>query len=128
MNKTTSIDFDCRYHVVFCPKYRRKILTGEISKTVEVVFKRVSKEYGFEILELSINPTYCDLIIKCDPFFGIAECIKKLKLSSASELKKNFPELMKRIPNIWTRQVFIRTLGNSTVNDMIDFIEAQSKK
>ena len=67
-------------------------------------------------------------LIKCDPFFGIAECIKKLKLSSASELKKKFPELMKRVPNIWTRQVYVRTLGNSSVNDMINFIEAQSKK
>lgn len=128
MSKVTNINFDCRYHVVFCPKYRRKVLTDDIAKTTEEVFKKVAKEYGFEILELSINPTYCDLVIKCDPFFGIMECIKKLKRTSASELKRNFPQLMKRIPNIWTRKAYVRTLGESSRDDVIEFLDSQSKK
>lgn len=132
MNHTESSvykgDFDCKYHIVFCPKYKRKLFVGKIADRLEQIFTDVAKEFDFKILEMIITPTYCDLIISCNPSFGVMECIKKLKMTSASILKKEFPELMKRVPNIWTRQVFIRTIGTVSLNDMKEFIELQSKK
>lgn len=117
--------YSCQYRVAFCPKYRRKVLSNDIAKRLEEIFNEVSRKYDFEILEMYIKEDYVHLEIDCNPRFGIYNCVTKLKRTSANLLPKEFPELESRLPNIWTRDAFISTAGDVSLEEMLDYIEKQ---
>lgn len=120
-----NIMFDCRYNIVFCPKYKRRLFDEAMRHRIEEIFKDVSEEYNFEILKSEIGEDFCYIMISCNPAFGVMECLKKLKMSSASILKKEFPSLMKRVPNIWTRNALITTNTKFSHKDVDMYLESQ---
>ncbi|MDQ8738225.1 IS200/IS605 family transposase, partial [Paenibacillus sp. LHD-38] len=71
--------FDCKYHVVFCPKYRRKVLIPPIDVRLNELFQLKPEELRAEIVEMEIMPDHVHLLIKCDPQFGIHRVVKHLK-------------------------------------------------
>lgn len=117
--------YSCQYHVIFCPKYRRKLLTNGIDVRIKEIFKETADKYDFEIIEMEIMPDHVHLLIDCNPRFGIMECVAKLKGISASILLKEFPNLKTRIPNIWTRSSFISTVGSVSLETIKQYIENQ---
>ncbi|MDQ8734904.1 IS200/IS605 family transposase, partial [Paenibacillus sp. LHD-38] len=79
MESNHNAAFDCKYHVVFCPKYRRKVLTPPIDARLKERFQLKSEELRAEIVEMEIMPDHVHLLIKCDPQFGIHRVVKHLK-------------------------------------------------
>ncbi|MDQ8736864.1 IS200/IS605 family transposase, partial [Paenibacillus sp. LHD-38] len=71
-----NVTFDCKYHVVFCPKYRRKVLIPPIDARLKELFQLKSEELRAEIVEMEIMPDHVHLLIKCDPQFGIHRVVK----------------------------------------------------
>jgi len=59
--------YSCKYHVVFCPKYRRKVLVGGVEKRLKEVIQQVAKELACEVLELEVMPDHVDLLCEVDP-------------------------------------------------------------
>lgn len=117
------LTYSCQYHVIFCPKYRRKVLKNGIDLRLKEFFNDVSNKYDFEIIEMEVMEDHVHLLIDCNPRFGIMECITKLKGISANLLKKDFPKLKSQLPNIWTRSTFIstvETVSNETVKKYIE--------
>ena len=128
MNKyetASHLVYDCKYHVIFCPKYRRKILNDEVSVKLKEIFTTTASRYSFDIIEMEIMPDHCHLLISCNPRFGIMECIKKLKMISAHDLKIEFPYLKSKLPNIWTRSSFVSTVGSVSLDTVKKYIENQ---
>lgn len=120
--------YDCKYIVSFCTKYRRKILdTEDAISFLEEVFKEVSNEYNFKILNLKIIENQVTMEIHCNPTFGINAVITKLKDISATKLKERFPPLTKRVPCIWTRDSFIKTIGSFNEKELEEFLTLQKK-
>ena len=95
--------FSCQYHVVFCPKYRRKVLINGIDERTKELFLRIAEEKQFQILDMEVMPDHVHLLIDCNPRFGIMECVKALKRQSSHILRKEFPELNSKLPTLWTR-------------------------
>lgn len=127
--KTKShLTFSCQYHVIFCPKYRRKVLVDGIDKRLKEIFNEVAKEYDFTIEEMEIMPEHVHLLIDCNPRFGIMACIKKLKGVSSRKLREEFPKLKSRIPSLWTRSAFISTVGSVSLEVVKKYIEEQKNK
>lgn len=121
------LTFSCQYHVIFCPKYRRKILVGEIETRIKEIFEEVARQYQFSILDMDVMPDHVHLLIDCNPRFGIMDCVTKLKNTSARLLKEEFPELKSKLPNMWTRSAFISTVGSVSLGEMKQYIEDQKK-
>lgn len=117
--------YSCQYHVIFCPKYRRKILKDGVDIKLKEIFMEVSKKYDFDIIEMEIMQDHVHLLIDCNPRFGIMECVTKLKGTSAKKLIENFPYLKSRLPNIWTRSAFISTVGSVSLDTVKKYIENQ---
>jgi len=124
-NKSAHLVFNCRYHVVFCPKYRRKVLKNGIDQRLKEIFTDVSQKYDFTIIEMEIMPDHVHLLIDCNPRFGIMNCINRLKSISVSIIKEEFPEIKKRLPNLWTRSAFIATVGSTSLDVVKKYIEDQ---
>ena len=120
--------YSCQYHVVFCPKYRRKIFKSPYDEALKKKFYRIAEEYKFSIPELEIMPEYVHMIIDCNPKFGVYECVKKLKMTTATEMRDEFPELKSRLPTLWTRASFISSIGSVSLDSIHQYIESQKNK
>lgn len=125
---STHIKFLCRYHVIFCPKYRRKVLVNGIDGRLKEVFSEISKNKGFDILSMEIMPDHVHFLIDCNPRYGIMQCVTDLKWKSAHVLNKEFPEIRKKIPSIWTRSCFVATVGSVSLDTVKGYIESQKGK
>ena len=115
----------CRYHVVFCPKYRRKILTSPLDEFVKKTFLEIANAHQFKILEMEIMPDHVHLLIECNPRFGIMSCIARLKAESTSKMRTFEPSLSTRLPTIWTRAAFIATVGSVSLETVKKYTESQ---
>lgn len=122
-----NIVYSCKYHVVWCPKYRRKILTGNIEKRLmEIMFEKC-KQLESEIIELEIMPDHVHLLVEVDPQFGIHRLIKNLKGYSSHILRNEFKILKTKLPTLWTNSYFVSTVGGAPLSIIKQYIENQKR-
>ncbi|HBF78253.1 MULTISPECIES: IS200/IS605 family transposase [Clostridium] len=114
-----------QYHIVFCPKYRRKVLVGDIEKDLKQIFYEIAKEKDVEIKALEVMPDYVHMFISVDPRQPLHELIRLFKGRSSRILRDKYPELKSRIPSLWTRSYFCCTIGNVSEEVIQQYIENQ---
>ena len=125
---TDHLVYQCRYHVVFCPKYRKRILKNGLDEFVKKIFRDIAHEHSFQILDMEIMPDHVHLLIDCNPRFGIAKCIGALKAQSPPAMKEYDPSLPHRLPTIWTRGAFIASVGSISIDTVKQYIDSQKGK
>ncbi len=124
-HSTAHLIYSCQYHVIFCPKYRRKVLVNGIDTRLKEIFNEVASKYEFKILEIEVMPDHVHLLIDCNPRFGIINCVTRLKSISVNKINKEFPAIKKKLPNLWTRSVFISTVGAVSLETVKKYIDDQ---
>jgi len=97
-----NIVYSCKYHVIWCPKYRRPVLVNEVDIGLKNIIQQVANECHAEIIELEIMPDHVHLLVEVDPQFGIHKLIKRIKGCSSRILRQKFPWLKSRLPTLWT--------------------------
>jgi len=115
------------YHIVFCPRYRRKLLVGNIQKRLSEIFDEVAKENKWEIIAKEIMPDHVHLFVYADVRTRPEIVVKRFKGRSSRYLRKEFPELLK-MPTLWTRSYFLSTAGNVSSAAIQSYIERQWDK
>ena len=120
-----NVTFDCKYHVVFCPKYRRKVLIKGVDARLKELLSTKAHELQTDILEMEIMPDHVHLLIQCDPQFGIHRVIKQLKGYTSHVLRQEFPSLKRRLPSLWTNSYFVATVGAVQLDVVKRYIEGQ---
>lgn len=125
---STHLTYSCQYHVIFCPKYRRKVLVSPIDARLKELFSQIAEQYQFSILEMEVMPDHVHLLIDCNPRFGIMEAVTKLKGITSKTLREEFPILKRKIPSLWTRSAFISTVGNVSLEVVKQYILDQKGK
>ena len=68
---TSHLIHSCQYQKVFCPKYRRKVLTEKIAKREKELFTQIAEENDFDILDMEIMPDHVHILVDCNPRFGV---------------------------------------------------------
>lgn len=114
------------YHLIWCPKRRRKVLVDEVKAKLGEIFQQVAQEKRVNILALEIQPDHLHLFISCYPQLAVHKLVKALKGRSSCYLRREFPQLRK-IPSLWTNSYFVSTAGNVSNETIRKYIEAQSK-
>ena len=117
--------YSCQYHVIFCPKYRRKVLIDGVDTRLKELLLEKQKDYGYEVLEVEVMPDHVHLLLDVNPQIGIAKVVAQIKGYTASQLRKEFPWLKSRIPSLWTRSKFVSTVGAITLAVVKKYIEDQ---
>jgi len=120
-----NVVYSCKYHVVWCPKYRRKVLVGNIASRLKEIIKQTVEEKQAELLELEVMPDHVHLLVEVDPQFGIHKLIKLVKGRSSRLLRQEFPALRKRLPTLWTNSYFVSTVGGAPLAVIKQYIENQ---
>jgi putative transposase len=126
--RSNNITHICRYHVVFCPKYRRKVLTPPIDERLKTILMEQIERWGQELIEMDVMPDHVHLLVGCDPQFGIHRLIKLLKGYSSHTLRLEYPSLKKRLPSLWTNSYFCATVGGVTLETVKRYVESQKDR
>lgn len=101
-HSSCNVVYACTYHVVWCPKYRRKVLQGGIDDRLNAIIREVVVERQAEVIELEVMPDHVHLLVGCDPQFGIHRPMRLIKGRSSRLLRQEFPSLRTRLPTLWT--------------------------
>lgn len=120
-----NIVYSCKYHVVWCPKYRRSVLVDGVDVRLKELIIEKCMEHQAEILELEIMPDHVHLLIEVDPQYGIHRMVKQIKGYSSRMLRQEFSWLRSRIPTLWTNSYFVSTVGGSPLEVIKQYIENQ---
>ena len=99
--KNSGAVFSLKYHLVWCPKYRRPVLEGAIEKRLREVLEDVRAEHGWTIHALEVMPDHVHLFIESDPIYSVAEIVNRLKGASSRILRSEFHALRSRLPTLW---------------------------
>ena len=117
----------CKYHIIFCPKYRRKVLVNGIDDRLKEIILNL-QNHRFHVIEMEVMPDHVHLLIEASPYESPVDIVKHIKKQSASILKKEFVELTTRLPNLWTRSAFISTVGSVSLETVKEYIANQKGK
>ncbi|WP_420913361.1 IS200/IS605 family transposase [Brevibacillus laterosporus] len=123
-----NIVFDCKYHVIFCPKYRKKVLIEPVDVRLKELFLKKAQELRAEVVEMEIMPDHVHLLITCDPQFGIHRIVKHLKSYTSRVLRMEFRHLKSRLPSLWTNSYFVATVGTVQLDVIKKYIESQKER
>src|SRR5438046_9673657 len=97
-----NIVYSSKYHVIWCPKYRRKVLVGDIAKRLEEIMRKTALKYRAEISALEIVPDHAHMLCEVDPQFGIQRFVKNIKGVMLYVLINEIVTFRKQLPNFCT--------------------------
>lgn len=117
--------YSCKYHVVWCPKYRREVLVDGVDVRLKALIEEVCSELCIDIIEMKIMPDHVHLLIEVDPQFGIHKAVKQIKGRTSHVLRQEFAWLRSRLPSLWTNSYFVSTVGRAPLSVIKQYIENQ---
>ena len=123
-----NVAYCCKYHVVWCPKYRRKVLSEDVAVRLKQLVNEVAKETGSDVLEVEVMPDHVHLLCGVDPQFGIAKFVRLVKGRTSHHLRREFPALRSRLPTLWSNSWFVATVGGAPLAVIRRYIEGQKKR
>lgn len=113
------------YHFLWCPKYRRPVLTGAVAERLCQVISEVAVEHDWTIVELAIQPDHLHIFLRCRPTDVPHLVVRSLKGRTSRLLRQEFASLRSRLPSLWTRSYFCSTAGNVSTATIERYIAAQ---
>ncbi|MBR0288163.1 MAG: IS200/IS605 family transposase [Selenomonadaceae bacterium] len=120
-----NVVYSCKYHVVWCPKYRRKVLVNGVDIRLKELITQICQEIQVEIIEMEIMPDHVHLLIEVDPQFGIHKAVKLIKGRTSRILRTEFPYLKTKLPTLWTNSYFVSTVGGAPLSVIKQYVENQ---
>ena len=121
--------FSIGYHLVFCTKYRRKVLTTKVDAALKQVIAETGIEKGFEASAIETGLDHVHLFVSAPPHVSISDLVKWIKGISARKLLVSFPELKKRMgSHLWNPSYYVGTVGDMSADVVRRYIENQKEK
>ena len=121
--------FHHRYHIVWVPKYRYKVLRGKIRERVRIIIKQVCSELGVEIVSGVLSADHVHMFVDIPPHIAVSQFVQRVKGRSSCKIQQEFPELRKRYwgRRFWARGYFCTTSGNITDDIILEYLGQHSK-
>ena len=116
-----TVVYNIGFHIIFCPKYRRKVLTGQVKMRLPELFKIKADELGLDIQDVTIMPDHVHLFLKASPALAPHFIVGQLKGYSSRILRNE-------LPSLWTRSYYIESVGHISEDTIRKYIEDQEGK
>ena len=123
--------YSIQYHIVWCVKYRYKIITEQIENRLIEILSKIADDNGFQILEYNTDKDHIHLLVNCSPQHYIPDMIKALKGVSARLLMKEFGEELKSKlwgGHLWNPSYFVATVSENTEEQIRKYIQNQKRR
>lgn len=115
LKQTAHSTYRCEYHIVFAPKYRRKIIYKEIKRDVGEILRKLCNEMKVEIIEAEACPDHIHMLVSIPPYMSVAQFVGTLKSKSALMIFDRHANLKYRYGNrnFWCRGYYVDTVGKN---------------
>jgi putative transposase len=117
--------YSLKYHLVWCPKYRKKVLVGQVADDLRDLLYQKAKEMDVEIEALEIMPDHVHLFVSSDPTEAPQHLANQFKGFTSHALREKYPHLRSRIPSLWSRSYYIGSVGFVSEETVVKYIEKQ---
>lgn len=126
--KNAGAVFSLKYHIVWCSKYRKPVLAGDVEARLRELLVEKSVELEMTVHALEVMPDHVHLFIEADPTRPVAEIVNRLKGFTSRLLRQEFASLRSRLPCLWSRSYFAATVGSVSEPVIRRYIENQKGK
>ncbi len=123
-----NVTFRCACHVVWCPKYRRGVLTGDVEMRLKELIREAVANKGAWLIEMETMPDRVQLLVEVDPQLGIHRLVKAVKGHTSRLLRNEFPSLRSRLPTLWTNSYFVATVGGASLEVVKQYVAEQKNR
>ncbi|MBJ6126823.1 IS200/IS605 family transposase [Microvirga splendida] len=117
--------FSLKYHLVWCPKYRRPVLVPPCDTRLKEIIGEVAVESGMTVHTLEVMPDHVHLFVEADPTLAVAEIVNRFKGRSSRLMRQEFPALRSRLPTLWSRSYYAGSVGHVSAETVQAYIAAQ---
>lgn len=128
--KTSHTTYDCKYHIVWITKYRKKVLVGLVAERVRGLIRGICLEHDVEILKGHVSRDHVHLFVSVPPHLAVSKLVQHLKGKSSYKLMREDKQISKAFwgRHLWGRGYFVATSGNITDEMIMEYIENQDKE
>jgi len=116
--------YSAKYHLVWCPKYRRRVLVGAVPTRLVEIIRQVCAEHQAEILGSETMPDHLHVLVEVDLSFGVSRLVRLMKGRSSRLLRQEFSHLA-TLPTLWTNSWFCSTVGGAPIEVVRRYVENQ---
>jgi putative transposase len=117
--------FSLKYHLVWCPKYRLLVLTGEVAEDLRVLLQQKASELDIAIEALEIMPDHVHVFVSSDPTEAPQRIANQFKGFTSRILRWKYAHLRSRMPTLWSRSYYVGTVGQVTEATVKRYIAEQ---
>lgn len=121
--------YNIEYHIVWCVKYRHKILSyQDIEKRVKEIIYDIADKNNIQIIEIETDKDHIHMLISCTPQHYIPDIIQKFKGVTSNKIRKEFKHITKKYfwgKNMWNRSYFVATVSENTKQQIQEYIQNQ---
>ena len=125
--QSNTVVYNVGYHIIFCSKYRRKVLTEEIQLRLKDLLLEKANQYDIQIEKMETMTDHVHLFLKAKPTASPHWIVQQFKGYTSNVLRKEFSSLRTRLPSLWTRSYYIETVGHISEDTIKKYIEDQKK-
>lgn len=126
--KSKSATYNIGYHIIWCPKYRRKVLINGIDIRMKELLLEKAIELDVTIENMEVMPDHVHIFIKCQPHDSPQFLIGQFKGYTSRILREEFSELKSKLPTLWTRSYFVESVGHISEATIKKYIDEQKNK
>jgi len=120
--------YNVGYHLIWCPKYRREVLTGDVRIRLKELLVEKAEKINVSIENMEIMPDHVHLFVKSTPVNAPHYIVQQLKGYTSRMLRQEFPKLKSRLPTLWTRSYYVETIGHISEPTIKRYIEDQKNR
>ena len=128
MRKSSHVQYNIEYHIVWTTKYRYKVLDGKIALRVRELIRQSCNSMDVTIIKGSVGKEHIHLLVSCPPSLSVSRLVQQLKGKTARVLMQEYKELKKRYwrQRLWSVGYFCRSVGTVTENIIKEYIANQT--
>ena len=119
--------YNLGYHIIWCPKYRRKVLVNGIHERLKELLNEKAAALEITIEKMEVMPDHVHLFVKGKPSMAVQHVVNQLKGYTSVMLRREFPRLKSRLPTLWTRSYYVESIGHISESTITRYIEDQKK-
>lgn len=117
--------YACEYHIIWCTKYRRRVLSPEMQSRIKEIVCEAQEQYGYIVRAIECMPDHVHLLASIPPTVAVSTIVGKIKGFVSKTLREEFPPLKKRLPQLWTGSKFIASTGGVTLEALKQYVDSQ---
>lgn len=120
--------FNLGYHIIWCPKYRRKVLVNGVDERLKELLCQKALQIDVTIEKMEVMPDHVHLFVKAPPIIAVHFIVNQLKGYTSRLLRIEYPHLRSRLPTLWSRSYYCESIGHISEKTIERYIADQKNK